>query len=248
MAIQPKKSCFLPGQEVPLPSKQQKGGSSSSSSGKRNKTGVKRPRRPDAYPGQTTRFRLDTYDPTPPSEPPIDHGTGPYSSLYRGVPPARTQVTRQNTSVGSSSSSKNHGRQSRTSSLPLLENANVAVGTALSGRGDLAMNDNNNNPNGPPLVPPPQPSRGLQTRSVTASLNDLTSQQSRAPTPRGTSSPVPSMSLRERTSPGPYYRRNYDNRSITPPQESQQPAPKTKSSSSDTSCELNIIQICLFLS
>ncbi len=228
---------------MPLPSKQK--------GGKRNKTGIKRPRRPDAYPGQTSRFRLDTYDPTPPSEPPIDHGTGPYSSLYRGVP-ARAQgeqVTRQNASVGSSMSLNGmyQGRPSnarRTSSLP-LENP---IGTPSSVRADLTMNP------GPPPVPPPQPSRGLQTQPVSASLNDLTSQnpqsQSRAHTPRGPPSPVPSshstfvtdssMSLRGRSSPGPYYRRNYDNKSVTPPQESQHPATKnslSKSSSSDTSCE-----------
>jgi hypothetical protein len=229
---------------VPLPSKEK--------GGKRNKTGIKRPRRPDAYPGQTSRFRLDTYDPTPPSEPPIDHGTGPYSSLYRGVPARaqREQVTRQNASVGSSMNLNGmyQGRQSRTSSLP-LENPNVAVGAPSSVRGDLTMN-----PGPPQPVPPPQPSRGLQTQSASASLDDLTPQnpqlQSRAPTPRGPPSPVPSshstfvadtsMSLRERNSPGPYYRRNYDNRSITPLQESQQPSTKnalSKSSSSDTSCE-----------
>jgi len=73
---------FLPGQEVPVPLKPK------NSKPKKGSSGVKRPRRPEAYAGQTSRFRIQTYDPTPSIEPPIHYGSGPYSSLYRGVVPS----------------------------------------------------------------------------------------------------------------------------------------------------------------
>ncbi|PFH50923.1 hypothetical protein AMATHDRAFT_3549 [Amanita thiersii Skay4041] len=48
----------------------------------------KRERRVTAYSSQTTRFRLEAYDPglklvTDVSQPPLQHGQGPYNSLYR---------------------------------------------------------------------------------------------------------------------------------------------------------------------
>ena len=72
---------FLPGQEVPLSPKSKK------LKAKKRSSGVRRPRRPEAYAGQTSRFRLETYDPTPSVEPPTHYGSGPYSSMYRGVAP-----------------------------------------------------------------------------------------------------------------------------------------------------------------
>jgi len=78
----PKK--FLPGQQVPITAPKK---------AKKDKAPSKRPRKAAAYPGQTTRFRIETYDPTPSNEPPINQGTGPYSSMYRGVagPQARNR-------------------------------------------------------------------------------------------------------------------------------------------------------------
>ncbi|KAF9481534.1 hypothetical protein BDN70DRAFT_854910 [Pholiota conissans] len=67
----PKQAYFLPGQIVTQP--------------KPVKTKKPRVKRTDAYPGQQTRFRVGTYDPTPTADPPLDHGSGPYSSMYRGV-------------------------------------------------------------------------------------------------------------------------------------------------------------------
>jgi hypothetical protein len=73
-----KNGVFLPGQEVPVSPKLKK------LKAKKRSSGVKRPRRPEAYAGQTSRFRLQTYDPTPSVEPPTHYG-GPYSSLDRDV-------------------------------------------------------------------------------------------------------------------------------------------------------------------
>ncbi|PPQ79956.1 hypothetical protein CVT25_003028 [Psilocybe cyanescens] len=61
---------FLPGQEVPIPPKKK----------------AKRTKKGDIFSAQTSKFRIDTYDPTPSTQPPIAHGNGPYSSMYRGTP------------------------------------------------------------------------------------------------------------------------------------------------------------------
>lgn len=68
-------SVFLPGQEPKITKL-------------KAKKSIKRPRRPEAYAGQTSRFRLQTYDPTPSGDPPANNGGGPYASTYRGVTPA----------------------------------------------------------------------------------------------------------------------------------------------------------------
>lgn len=78
---------FLPGQEVPtlpLPAPTTKGSRTRKSGG----TSVKK-RRTTEYSGQTGRFRLSAYDPTPSTSPPLQHGQGPYSSMYRGTPSER---------------------------------------------------------------------------------------------------------------------------------------------------------------
>ena len=80
VSVPTKPAVFLPGQEVPVPPKPKV-------LKKKGAPGVKRPRRPEAYAGQTSRFRIQTYDPTPSIEPPLHYGTGPYSSMYRGVAP-----------------------------------------------------------------------------------------------------------------------------------------------------------------
>jgi hypothetical protein len=79
---------FLPGQEVPsLPLQAPKAKSSrpKTSDGK-----VTKKRRTAEYSAQTGRFRLNAYDPTPSEGPPLHHGQGPYSSLYRGTPSETT--------------------------------------------------------------------------------------------------------------------------------------------------------------
>lgn len=82
--VAPKKNYFLPGQEVPA----NPGTVMDSKSSKTKKTGgsAKRAKRADDFSGQTGRFRLQTYDPTPNFDPPMAHGQGPYSSLYRSTP------------------------------------------------------------------------------------------------------------------------------------------------------------------
>jgi hypothetical protein len=71
---------FLPGQEVPLVPPAPK---SKSSRTKRSDGTSSKKRRTAEYSGQTGRFRLSAYDPTPSASPPIHHGQGPYSSMYR---------------------------------------------------------------------------------------------------------------------------------------------------------------------
>lgn len=81
---------FLPGQAVPsLPLPTPKSKSKGSRTKKSDGTSVKKRRIAD-YPGQTGRFRLPAYDPTPSTSPPIHHGQGPYSSMYRGTPSEAT--------------------------------------------------------------------------------------------------------------------------------------------------------------
>ena len=76
-------TAFLPGQEVPssaLPAPKTKGSRTKKADG----TSAKK-RRTVEYSGQTGRFRLNAYDPTPSTSPPLQQGQGPYSSIYRGI-------------------------------------------------------------------------------------------------------------------------------------------------------------------
>ena len=72
---------FLPGQEVPASPKLKK------LKAKKRSSNPKRPKQPEAYAGQTSRFRLQPYDPIPRVKPPTDYGGGPYASMYRDVAP-----------------------------------------------------------------------------------------------------------------------------------------------------------------
>lgn len=56
---------------------------SKSSRTKRSDGTSTKKRRTAEYSGQTGRFRLSAYDPTPSTSPPLHHGQGPYSSMYR---------------------------------------------------------------------------------------------------------------------------------------------------------------------
>ena len=71
---------FLPGQEVPSSPKLKflKG---------KKRSCAKRPRRPEAFAGQTSRFRLETFEPTPGGDSSTHIRSGPYPPMYRGVAP-----------------------------------------------------------------------------------------------------------------------------------------------------------------
>ncbi|KAF9465017.1 hypothetical protein BDZ94DRAFT_1320616 [Collybia nuda] len=73
---------FLPGQvpTPPLPATRK----SPATARKGEKTTKKR--KITEYSGQTTRFRLSAYDPTVSTEPPLHHGSGPYSAQFRATP------------------------------------------------------------------------------------------------------------------------------------------------------------------
>ncbi|KAJ6625533.1 hypothetical protein B0H10DRAFT_2001780 [Mycena sp. CBHHK59/15] len=64
---------FLPGQSVPAPSVPPKP----------PKTKRKSNNTVDQFSSQTGRFRVSSYDPTPPVEPALTSGDGPYASMYR---------------------------------------------------------------------------------------------------------------------------------------------------------------------
>lgn len=113
-----KKNYFLPGQEVPAnpgmvmdpkPSKTKKTGGA-----------AKRAKRGDKFSGQTSRFRLQAYDPTPNFDPPLAHGQGPYSSLYRYTsegPPQESQPPAARSTVASiTASSSQRPRKEHASS------------------------------------------------------------------------------------------------------------------------------------
>jgi hypothetical protein len=81
-------TAFLPGQEVPSlapPAPKPTGSRTKKADG----TSTKK-RRTAEYLGQTGRFRLNAYDPTPSTSPPLHQGQGPYSSMYRGTAPEAT--------------------------------------------------------------------------------------------------------------------------------------------------------------
>lgn len=73
---------FLPGQAVPpAPSKKK-----TSTSRTKKSDGHPKKRRPASYAQQTSRFRLQAYDPSLSEKPPIQQGEGAYSSMFRGTP------------------------------------------------------------------------------------------------------------------------------------------------------------------
>ncbi|TFK44801.1 hypothetical protein BDQ12DRAFT_673598 [Crucibulum laeve] len=86
---------FLPGQEVPKV--------------KAKKRAAKKAKRTEEFASQTGRFRLESYDPSPASQPPIHFGNGPYNSLFRGTLPGgnaqRSESPAMSTSSGYPTSS-----------------------------------------------------------------------------------------------------------------------------------------------
>jgi hypothetical protein len=112
---------FLPGQEVsslPPQVPKAKGSRPKTSDGK-----VTKKRRTAEYSTQTGRFRLDAYDPTPSEGPPLHHGPGPYSSLYRGTPSEATDRAFTAASPTPTLSSMGGGHTSSTSPAPNRNNA-----------------------------------------------------------------------------------------------------------------------------
>jgi len=245
----PKKPHFLPGQEVPLPSKPKV-------PSKRNKTGIKRPRRPDAYPGQTTRFRLETYDPTPTTEPPIAHGSGPYSSLYRGVAP-NVPVQKQG---GPSMRQDSAMLPSMVSSGMYQAGSRDPSGSGIYTREGPTIGVSPTEPTSMPtsIGPPPPLAMAQQTQSSSSRDHNPSSlqnhhAQSQASSQRDSSSSSPptrsltghstfvtdtSLALRERCSPGSYYRRNYDDKDFVIPNEPRtiSPSDSAPKSSFDNFC------------
>ncbi|KAF8806434.1 hypothetical protein BYT27DRAFT_7140948 [Phlegmacium glaucopus] len=194
---------FLPGQEVPVPLKPK------ISRPKKGSSGVKRPRRPEAYAGQTSRFRIQTYDPTPSIEPPIHYGSGPYSSLYRGVVPttetrpdstatATTPPQGRSSSSTASSNTMDSFRQPSSLRSP-QENPSASKGNASKGRKTQTVVNEHRNP----------------------SFSRSKFQQSSTPASNPENEATVSSSLS-----GPYYRHNYESQhehatSLSPPPASQ---------------------------
>ncbi|KDR75794.1 hypothetical protein GALMADRAFT_248499 [Galerina marginata CBS 339.88] len=200
----PAAGVFLPGQQVPIPPKPK------AQKAKKTGTAAKRPRKGDAYPGQTTRFRITTYDPTPSAEPPINQGNGPYSSMYRGAIPPNPNISRQDSPAAVSSSSNGGYPSSSTASSNPAEASmrSVSVASRVSAQ-PISK---------PQQPPPPQRARLAAEKGRPPSssyLEDPRPQQQprdyypqHAPPPSTASSStcVPSSS----STVGPYYRRNYE--------------------------------------
>jgi len=229
--LPPKTIQFLPGQEVPLPPKP-KGA---------KKKGGKKPRKPDAYPGQTTKFRLETYDPTPTSAPPTTHGSGPYSSLYRNVGHAvQGKSIHQGPQAGPSNGVYAGGlqRPSNNSNAPLPSRgfnygSNPASAPTTRIQQISTANDASSSVS--------HPSRSSQSRTHTPSPCPLsTDSHSHARFVTDTT-----LTIRDHSSPGPYYRRNYDNKDFTPPPRDRRRNTSSKSSTPDSCCVLSFsLDIC----
>lgn len=241
--LQPKKNHFLPGQEVPLPPKQK---------ATRRNNGVKRPRRPDAYPGQTSRFRLETYDPTPTSQPPTTHGNGPYSSLYRDVgTAARSKSARTSLHLEPQAGSSN---SVSTSGLTSLSNSGSYPNNSSAYLAPSGSNDASKTTYPMQLSNPVSPTEFQQiptiNHSTSSSLISHSHHQAQtvpSPPPRPSSADnhphstfltTSTLTIREHNSPSPYYRRNYDDKDLTLSLDPRSISRSTsaKSSLSDTYC------------
>ena len=89
--IAPARSVFLPGQEVPIPQPtlpippvQGEPVTTPLKPGRPAKK-PKRSKRPEAYPGQTSRFRVEAITPASNAEPSANPGADPYASAHRGL-------------------------------------------------------------------------------------------------------------------------------------------------------------------
>ncbi|KAF8161187.1 hypothetical protein B0H34DRAFT_699813 [Crassisporium funariophilum] len=198
---------FLPGQEVPMPPKPK------ITKPKKTGVGVKRPRKPEAYVGQTSRFRIQTYDPTPSAEPPIHSGTGPYASLYReSVPPFETRqyspavsTSSQGSYPGSAATPSNFAGSSRAQSSGPSVATRSGQGKSNASKGKTTTAKNKAT----------QPSYKAHPKATAASSQQL------ATNPE----PIPGNAIgASASSSGSYYRRDYVQEhamSISPPREMQ---------------------------
>ena len=175
-----KSGVFLPGQEVPASSKLKK------LKGKKKSTVAKRPRQPEAYAKQTSRFRLQTYDPSPNVEPLTDYGGGPYAPVYRGIAPApETRPHLRSTAATTS-------LQGRPSSSTASSNTKDSFRHYSSLR---SLRENSSAPKSEAAAG----SKGKNTQPVAASLFSCSRFQ------QFTNENIGSTALG-----GPYYRRNYE--------------------------------------
>ncbi|KAF8967846.1 hypothetical protein BDZ97DRAFT_1801527 [Flammula alnicola] len=241
----PKPGFFLPGQEVPIPPKPKP---------EKPKKPAKRPRRPEAYPGQTSRFRIQTYDPTPSADPPLDHGPGPYSSMYRGVAAAAKGTGRQDSPTVSISSNGGY---------PSSSTASSNTPSTLRKTSSDSRNSVSSRPPPPPPPPPPpsrsraQPEKSRQPQSSYNEGHRQTSQRgahhSQQPPPSNHSYQAPNSSASSSSyhasassaAGAPYYRRDYDSQptdrmdSMSPPREQQYRARGHQQASGGTASHFN---------
>lgn len=171
-----KNGVFLPGQEVPVSIKLKK------LKAKKKSSAVKRPRQPEAYAGQTSRFRLQTYDPTPSVEPPTHYG-GPHSSLYRRA----ASTTEARPELPETTTASLQGRPSS----PASSNTMGSFGRFSSLR---SSHENSSAPKSKVAAA----SKGKNTQPDAAPLSCIRSQQF-------TNENIGSTSLG-----GPYYRHDYE--------------------------------------
>lgn len=123
-----KNGVFLPGQEVPSNMKKLKG--------KKRCVKKQRPRRPEAYAGQTSRFRLDTYNPTPSGDPPANYGSGPYTRgpTTETRPDLPATASHQGRSSSSTASSSNAMVSFRRSSQESPFTPKISAAAASKGK------------------------------------------------------------------------------------------------------------------
>ncbi|KAF8894956.1 hypothetical protein CPB84DRAFT_1782751 [Gymnopilus junonius] len=197
----PKAGIFLPGQQVPVPPKPK-----APKPKKPAATGTKRPRKGDAYPGQTSRFRISTYDPTPSSAPPINHGTGPYSSLYRGVTGPLDAGRQDPPAVVSA-----NGGYPSTSAAPLVPiNAPRHLPPAPSNTMAPVMAQSSVQHARPPSNGARRPAPHHSEDHGPPTQRNYQSQHYNASPPPSTADSSSSYTLSSSTPAGAYYRRNYE--------------------------------------
>lgn len=77
---------FLPGQAVTIPESPPK---------KKKEARAKRTKYTDNFSDQVGRWRLKAYDPSASAEPPVQNGSGPYSSMYRAESEHREETKKK---------------------------------------------------------------------------------------------------------------------------------------------------------
>jgi hypothetical protein len=173
-----KNGVFLPGQVVPKPKK--------SKTNKRS-SNLKRPKRPEAYAGQTSKFRLETY-PTPIVELLIHNGSEPNSSMHRSATP--TTESRPDLPATATASLQGQPSSSTASSNTMdsfgqFSSLRSSQENSCASKGKAAASEANN------------------TQPVAAAPFSCTKFR------QSTNENIGSTSVR-----GPYYRRNYESQHV----------------------------------